>query len=107
MVAGASAYEIMIDAPTSIQAGAPLVVNGTTNLADGVGISIALSNADYTTLEIEKKDLVVQRSDENKSFSVVFNTTGLKKGQYKVEVLPVPGLFAPWQFSHHPPGDPC
>ena len=89
MVAGASAYEIVIDAPTSIQAGAPLVVNGTTNLADGVGISIALSNADYTTLEIEKKDLVVQRSDENKSFSVVFNTTGLKKGQYKVEVLPV------------------
>ena len=81
MVAGASAYEIVIDAPTSIQAGAPLVVNGTTNLADGVGISIALSNADYTTLEIEKKDLVVQRSDENKSFSVVFNTTGLKKGQ--------------------------
>ncbi len=89
MVAGASAYEIVIDAPTSIQAGAPLVVNGTTNLADGVSISIALSNADYTTLEIEKKDLVVRHSDENKSFSVVFDTTGLKKGQYKVEVLPV------------------
>jgi hypothetical protein len=91
MVAGASAYEIAIDAPTSIQAGAPLLVNGTTNLADGVSISIALSNADYTTIGIEKKDIVVEHSDENKSFSVEFNTTGLKKGQYKVEVLPIPG----------------
>jgi hypothetical protein len=92
MVAGASAYEIAIDAPTSIQAGAPLLVNGTTNLADGVSISIALSNADYTTVGIEKKDIVIQRSDENKSFSLVFDTTGLKKGQYKVEVLPIPGF---------------
>jgi hypothetical protein len=91
MVAGASAYEITIDAPTSIQAGAPLPVNGTTNLADGISISIALSNADYTTVGIEKKDIVVQRSDENKSFSVVFDTTGLKRGQYKVEILPIPG----------------
>ena len=90
IVAGASAYEITIDAPISIQVGAPLVVNGTTNLADGISLSIALSNADYTTVEIEKKNVVVQRSDENKSFSVVFDTTGLKKGQYKVEVLPIP-----------------
>lgn len=92
MVAGASAYEIVIDAPTSIQAGTPLVVNGTTNLADGVSLGIVLSNADYTTIEIERKNVPVQRSDENKSFSVVFNTTGLKKGQYKVEVSPVPGF---------------
>lgn len=89
IVAGASAYEISIDAPTSLQAGTPIVVNGTTNLADGVNISIALSNADYSTTEIEKKNVVIQRSDENKSFSVVFDTTGLKKGQYKVEVLPI------------------
>jgi len=92
MVAGASAYEIVIDAPTSIQLGAPLVVNGTTNLADGLSISIVLSNADYTTTGIEKKEIVVQHSDENKSFSMVFDTTGLKKGQYKVEVLPIPGF---------------
>ena len=78
MVAGASAYEIVIDAPTSIQAGAPLVVNGTTNLADGVSLGIVLSNADYTTIEIERKNVTVQRSDENKSFSVVFNTTDRK-----------------------------
>ena len=92
IVAGAQAYEIAIDAPTSIQAGAPLPVNGTTNLADGVSITIALSNADYSTIGIEKKDIVVQHSDENKSFSVVFDTTGLKKGQYKVEVLPISGF---------------
>jgi hypothetical protein len=90
MVAGASAYEISIDTPISLQAGTPIVVNGTTNLADGVSVSIALSNADYSTTEIERKNVVIQHSDENKSFSVVFNTTGLKKGQYKVEVLPIP-----------------
>ncbi len=90
MVAGASAYNIVIDAPLSIQAGAPIPVNGTTNLADGVSFNIALSNADYTTTVIAKQEVVVQHSDENKSFSVVFNTTGLKKGQYKVEVLPIP-----------------
>lgn len=89
MVAGASAYEIIIDAPTSIQVGGPIVVNGTTNLADGVALDIVLSNADYSTIEIEKKNVVVQHSDEKKSFSVTFNTTGLKKGQYKIEVSPV------------------
>jgi hypothetical protein len=89
MVAGASAHEITIDAPTSLQVGTPIVVNGTTNLADGVNISIALSNADYYTTEIATENVLVQRSDENKSFSVVFDTTGLKKGQYKVEVLPI------------------
>ena len=90
MVAGASAYEIAIDAPSSIQVGTPLAVNGSTNLPDGVSISIVLSNADYTTNEIETKNVVVQHSDENKSFSLAFNTTGLKKGQYKVEVTPIP-----------------
>jgi hypothetical protein len=89
MVAGASAYNIVIDAPLSVQAGAPIPVNGTTNLADGVSFYIALSNADYTTTVIDKQEVVVQHSDENKSFSLVFNTTGLKKGQYKVEVLPI------------------
>lgn len=90
MAAGASAYEISIDAPISLQVGSPIIVNGSTNLADGVNISIALSNADYSTTEIARKNVVIERSDENKSFSVTFDTTGLKKGQYKVEVLPIP-----------------
>jgi len=89
MVAGASAYEIAIEAPSSIQVGTPLVVNGTTNLAAGVSLDIVLSNADFTTTEIEKKNVMVQHNDENGSFSVVFNTTGLKKGLYKVEVSPI------------------
>jgi hypothetical protein len=92
LAAGASAYEIVIDAPVSLQAGAPLVVNGTTNLADGVNIDLVLSNADYSTTEIAKKNVVIQHNDENKSFSVTFDTTGLKKGQYKVEVMPVAGF---------------
>jgi len=89
LAAGASAYEVTIDAPLSIHVGAPLIVNGTTNLADGVNFDIVLSNADYNTVVIDKKNVVVQHTDENKSFSVVFNTTGLKKGQYKVEVSPI------------------
>ena len=81
MVTGASAYEIVIEAPLSIHVGTPLMVNGTTNLADGVNFDIVLSNADYNTVVIEKKNVVVEQDDENKLFSVVFNTTGLKKGK--------------------------
>ena len=86
MVAGVQAYEIMLDTPTSVQSGSPLLVNGTTNLPTGIGLDIVLWNADYHPIEIDRKHIVIEHSDDTARFSVTFNTTGLPKGVYKVEV---------------------
>lgn len=78
-----SAYEISISAPTKLQVGLPLVVNGTSTLPAGISVDIVLYRSDYTTEEIARHTVTIQG---DKEFNVVFDTKGLQKGQYKVEV---------------------
>jgi hypothetical protein len=78
-----SAYEISISAPTRLQVGLPLVVNGTSTLPAGISVDIVLYRSDYTTEEIARHTVTIQG---DKEFNVVFDTKGLQKGQYKVEV---------------------
>jgi hypothetical protein len=83
-----SAYELSIYAPSTIQKGKPLVVNGTSNIPAGISVDIVLSRSEYTTEEIARKTVTLQ---SNKEFSVVFDTKDLQKGQYKVEVPSIQG----------------
>jgi len=83
----ASAYQVNIDAPESLSIGKPLIVNGTTTFGIGMAIDVVLYYQLTTTTEIKRKTVHVQ---SDKTFRVVFDTTGLKKGIYKVEV-PVNG----------------
>ncbi len=78
-----SAYEISISAPSRLQVGLPLVVNGTSTLPAGISVDIVLYRSDYTTEEIARQTVTIQG---DKEFNVVFDTKGLQKGQYKVEV---------------------
>jgi len=83
-----SAYQINIDAPATLAVGKPLVVNGTTNFGIGTPIDVVLYYQLTTNTEIKRRIAYVQ-SDH--TFRVVFDTTTLKKGTYKVEV-PATGL---------------
>lgn len=79
----ASAYQISIDAPETLPVGKPLVVSGTTTFGIGTPIDVVLYYQLTTGTEVNRKIAYVQ---SDKTFRVVFDTTNLKKGTYKVEV---------------------
>lgn len=84
----AQAYELILKAPSQIQRGMPLVVNGTSNLPPGISVDIVLSKSMYTTEELDRETVTLQAGNE---FSVVFDTSGYTKGIYKVEVPAISG----------------
>jgi hypothetical protein len=84
--AGVSAYSINIDAPHSVQKGEPVIVNGTSNLPAGITVPIQFSRSEYTLEIIETKQVVIQG---DKNFTVSFDTTKLRGGQYKLEILQI------------------
>jgi len=84
----ASAYQVNIDAPESLSIGKPLIVTGTTTFGIGTPIDVVLYYQLTTTTEVKRKIVYVQ---SDKSFRAIFDTTGLTKGLYKVEV-PANGL---------------
>jgi hypothetical protein len=83
-----SAYELSIFAPAQVQRGLPLVVNGTSNLPAGISVDIVLSRSEYTVEEVARQTVTLQGTKE---FVAVFDTKGLTKGQYKVEVPGIQG----------------
>lgn len=82
----AQAYELTIDAPTTLQRGMPLVINGTSNIPPGISVDVVLSKSGYTVEEVGRETVTLQANQE---FSVVFDTFDLTRGIYKVEVLPI------------------
>lgn len=83
-----TAYELSIFAPSSVQKGMPLVINGSSNLPPAISVDIVLSRAEYTTEEIARQTVTLQGTKE---FTVIFDTKDLAKGQYKVEVPGISG----------------
>jgi hypothetical protein len=84
----AQAYELTIDAPLKIQRGMPLVVNGTSNIPPGISIDVVFTKSGYVTEEVARETVTLQANQE---FSVIFDTTDLTKGIYKVEVPAISG----------------
>jgi len=80
------AYELAISTPTQLQRGMPLVVNGTSNIPPGNTVDIVLSRTGHVTEEIAREPVTLQT---NQVFTVIFDTTDLPKGIYKVEVPPI------------------
>ncbi|MDD1712500.1 MAG: hypothetical protein LUQ69_04955 [Methanoregulaceae archaeon] len=89
LIGSAAAYELSISAPTTVQAGKPIIVNGTTNLQPGTTVEVVLSRSEYTSTEVARKSVTIQSA---RDFTLVFDTKGFVKGTYKLEVLPVPGI---------------
>jgi hypothetical protein len=83
LVCGASAYQVFIYAPSTLPVGEPLIVNGTTTFGIGTPIDVVLYEQVTTSTEVKRKIAYVQSDN---TFRVVFDTTNLPKGTYKVEV---------------------
>jgi hypothetical protein len=88
LVGCAAAYQVTISAPESVSVGKPLLVNGTTTYGIGTPINVILYQQVTANTEVQRKTGYVLTDG---TFRVVFDTTGLKKGTYKVEV-PLEGL---------------
>jgi len=85
-----SAYEVILNAPTSIPVGKLLPVNGTTDLPPGVSLDIVFSREYFGSEPVANQSVVIQgNGGGNDSFAMNFSTEGLPPGQYKVEVAPV------------------
>ena len=84
----AAAYQVNIYAPETLSVGKPLVVTGVTTFPPGMSVDVVLYYQLTTTTEIKRQVVGVK---PDKTFKVVFDTTGLKTGNYKVEV-PVNGM---------------
>lgn len=78
-----SAYQIDISAPETLALGKPLIVTGSTTFGIGTPIDVVLYYQLTTATEIKRKIAYVQ---SDRTFRVVFDTTTLKKGVYKIEV---------------------
>jgi hypothetical protein len=83
LISSASAYQVYIYAPDTLTVGEPLVVNGTTTFGIGTPIDVVLYQQVTTSTEIKRVIAYVQ---SDKTFRVVFDTTLLPVGLYKVEV---------------------
>src|SRR5512136_146372 len=84
----AIAYQVNIDAPETLTVGKPLIVTGVTTFPPGMAVDVVLYYQLTTTTEIKRQVVGIK---PDKTFRVVFDTTGLKTGTYKVEV-PVNGM---------------
>lgn len=89
LIAAASAYIVTIDAPRTLTAGEPLVVNGTSTLPAGYTHDLVLYSG---SAERARATIVVQQGG---TFSARFDTTGFATGDYRVELVPPadPGFF--------------
>lgn len=84
-----AAYELVITTPTSLAQGTPLVVTGISNLPPGISIDVVLFREEDTTEEVARQTVMLQGTPE---FSVVFPTSTLPIGLYKVQVPGFPGF---------------
>ncbi|MCX6699664.1 MAG: hypothetical protein NTV68_07015 [Methanomicrobiales archaeon] len=85
IVGVASAYVLTIDCPLKLPVGAPLPVMGTTTFPAGTTVDLVFSSSGQTSNMISTVPVTI---GEDKNFNVVFETTGLNGGMYKVEAIP-------------------
>lgn len=85
LVGGASAYVLSINCPAKLPVGAPLPVTGTTTLPVGTTFDLSFASSGQVSNMISNIPVTI---GEDKNFSTVFETTGLKGGMYKVEAIP-------------------
>ncbi|MEN6611122.1 MAG: hypothetical protein ABFC24_09775 [Methanoregulaceae archaeon] len=83
LVSAVSAYGLNIAGPTSVQVGRPIIINLTSDLPTGTSIDVVFYQSQYTSTLVDTRNIVIQ--DNKANYTVIFSTTGLKGGQYKVE----------------------
>lgn len=81
-----SAYYLSLEAPSEVRVGQQIEITGTTNVPPPDKIDIVLSHSINIPVEKARQSIDITEKGDN-SFNITFNTTGLEKGNYKVEAL--------------------
>ena len=80
----ASAYQLYLSCPESVQVGIPLKCSVDSNFPAGTTFDVALYQSGYTATSISRISVTVQ--ENHATLYQLFDTKGLPGGQYKVEV---------------------
>jgi len=81
-----SAYYLNLDAPSEIRVGQSFEVTGTTNTPPPDKIDIVFSQSMNIPVEIARYSRDITEKGDN-TFNATFETTGLEKGNYKIEAI--------------------
>ncbi|MDD1686087.1 hypothetical protein [Methanoregula sp.] len=84
MVGTASAYNIYLKCPTSVQAGLPLKCTLDSSFPPGTTFTLSLYQSQYTATQIKTQKVTVQA--DHKTMNLITDTDGLPGGQYKMEL---------------------
>jgi hypothetical protein len=84
IIGTASAYGLYINCSDKIQVGKPLKVSIDSTLPAGTSFDLVLYEAHYTATEIGRQTVTVQ--EDRQTQYKLFDTTGLRGGDYKVEI---------------------
>ena len=84
LVGGVSAYGMYLSCPDQILPGQPLRCSVNSDYPPGTSFNLVFYQSQYTATEIDSKAAIIQGNNGTQYF--IFSTTGLKGGQYKVEV---------------------
>ena len=80
----ASAYQLYLICPDSVQVGIPLKCSIDSNFPAGTTFDIVLYESGYTSTHISRQSVTIQ--DNQATQYKLFDTKGLPGGQYKVEI---------------------
>ncbi|MGD0534010.1 hypothetical protein [Methanoregula sp.] len=85
LVGSASAYGMYLNcSPTSIPVGQTLKCAVDSDFPPGTSFNLVFYQSQYTSTEIDRQAMTIQ-TDQSTQYAL-FDTTGLKGGQYKVEI---------------------
>lgn len=84
VIGTASGYGLYIDCPESIQVGQTLKVSVDSDFPAGISFDLVFYETRYTATEIARKIVTIQ--DNQQTQYTLFDTQGLKGGNYKVEI---------------------
>jgi len=88
IIGTASAYQLYLSCPESVQVGIPLKCSVDSNLPAGTTFDVVFYHSQYTATPIDSKTVTIQEHATDMSaptMYLLFETKGLAGGQYKVE----------------------
>jgi hypothetical protein len=80
----ASAYQLFLSCPESVQVGLPIKCSVDSNFPAGTTFDVVLYQSGYTATPISRMSVTIQ--ENHATLYQLFDTKGLPGGQYKVEV---------------------
>jgi hypothetical protein len=84
IIGTASAYQLYLSCPESVQVGIPLKCSIDSNFPAGTTFDVAMYQSGYTATPVQRQSVTIQENHPTQ-YSIL-DTKGLPGGQYKVEI---------------------